>query len=333
MHILNKKYFGMIFLSCTVGLGAQAATEAGSSANFDPQASITDDGKCATAPESCDPATKLQRAIDKHKAALDAQLQRIGMGFLHGKIDGPESEQLRQAREEMDQKLKDSMADGKLTTAEREQLAEMRKKASKGIFLAKSSEVDLFKRAALMRKQLEVGLKNKSISEAEAALINTQIKKYEDAAVAAQEGGVSEEERLALLKESNGIFQTMAYYGLKSKKQWKKMNNELVNALGNDIGSRIGQCWQEGNLSDEERDLLYAQMDEWFALNQKYQMESQEEKDKLDKLDKKDKKDLKKKLDELNKTIQKACSDDKKETPPGTPPESTSGSSGASSAQ
>jgi len=277
---------------------------------------VTDEGECATEPSTCElPAKDKKKPAERHKEVMDNQLKRIGMGVLNGKLTSEEQEQVRASRQKINDFFAEAMKDKKLSKEERVKLRELHKQNSQEIFALKSNQIDLDRRLERMKSQLAAGIAKGRVSEEEKVMIEARIKTFEENLAKAKVDGLTPEEHVALVKESNKAILASEFYSGKDKKQWRKITNDMMHELGMDLGTRIGKCWEKGKLTDEERDALFKQLMDIYALNEKYQTESVEESKKLNKLDKKDKKDLQAALKKIRLDLKEACGseDDKPE--------------------
>ena len=166
---------------------------------------------------------------------------------------------------------------------------------------------NLDQRLERMKSKLAEGISQGRVTEDEKVLIEARIKSFEENLTKAKVDGITPEEHAALVKESNQAILASDFYSAKQRREWKQMTNEMMHEIGMDLGTRIGKCWEQGKLSNEERDRLFKQLLDVYALNEKYQTESAEESKKLDKLDKKDKKDLQASLKKMRLDLKEAC--------------------------
>ncbi len=301
-------YIGMMSVILAPASFAQEVT--------DVNMTVTDEGACATDPSTCElPAKDKKKPAARHKEVMDNQLKRIGMGVLNGKLTSEEQEKVRASRQKIKDFFAEAMEDKKLSKEERVKLRELQKQNSQEIFALKSNQIDLEKRLERMKSQLAAGIAKGRVSEEEKVMIDARIKAFEENLTKAKVDGITPEEHVALVKESNKAILASEFYTGKERREWKKLTNDMMHELGMDLGTRIGKCWEQGKLTNEERDALFKQLMDIYALNEKYQTESEEESKKLDKLDRKDKKDLQAALKKMRLDLKDACGseDDKPE--------------------
>lgn len=296
----------------------------------DPNMAVSDEGACATDPSTCElPAKDKKKPAERHKEVMDNQLKRIGMGVLNGNLTAQEQEQVRASRQKVKDYFAEAFADKKLSKEERLKLRELQKQASQEIFALKTNHIDLEKRLERMKSKLAEGVSKGRVSEDEKVLIEARIKAFEDNLTKAKVDGITPEEHAALVKESNKAILASDFYSAKERREWKQMTNDMMHEIGMDLGTRIGKCWEKGKLSNEERDALFKQLLDIYALNEKYQTESVEESKKLDKLDRKDKKDLQASLKKMRLDLKEACGAED-DVPPESQPSSTATSTSTS---